>query len=224
MKPSIRALDLRHKFTYVPIPTSPSEQFCGLFRVITVMCREFTLSVKLAIFHAIITVHLCCSKSVLPVIQWFALVVTITFTVHLLADVFPSLLDNVPVAMLFILPIVQVWSLPNQLDETFSVEARHVSLATALADWQRMAHDASCYRQSKTILVVSGHDLTQLDRLRWNLLPLFNQTGFVWSGLDWSCLVCCGMYAPSSYIKIHAVRIAVLLYLSWPILMYFLNL
>jgi len=137
---------------------------------------------------------------VLPVIQRFALVVTITFTVHFLADVFPSLLDNVPVAMLFILPIVQVWSLPNQLDETFRVEAGHVSPATALADWQRMAHDASCTRQSKTILVVSGHDLTQLDRMRLNLSPQFQSnwfclvwSGLVWTGLDWSCLVCCGM-------------------------------
>ena len=164
------------------------------------MCTEVTLSIKLTIFHAIITVYLFCSNSVLPVIQRFALVVTITFTVHFLADVFPSLLDNVPVAMLFILPIVQVWSLPNQLDETFRVEAGHVSPATALADWQRMAHDASCTRQSKTILVVSGHDLTQLDRMRLNLSPQFQSnwfclvwSGLVWTGLDWSCLVCCGM-------------------------------
>jgi len=198
------------------------------------MCIGVTLSIKLAIFHTIITVYLCCSKSVLPVMQRFALVVTITFTVHLLADVFPSLLDNVPVAMLFILSIVQVWSLPNQLDETLRVEAGHVSRATALADWQRMAHDASCSRQSKTILVVSGHDLTPLDRLRLNLLPQFQSnwfclvwSGLVWSGLvrtglDWSCLVCCGMYTPSSYITIHAVRISVLLCLSRPPLLYFL--
>ena len=163
------------------------------------------------------TPYLCCSKSVLPVIQRFAVVVTITFTVHLLADVFPSFLDNVPVAMLFVLPIVKVWSLPNQLDETLRVEAGHVSPATALADWQRMAHDASCSRQSKTILVVSGHDLTQLDRLRLNLLPVpikLVLSGLVWSGLDWSCLVCCGMYAPSSYVRIHMVRISVFLCLS----------
>ena len=159
------------------------------------MCTEVTLSIKLAIFHTIITVYLRYGKSVLPVIQRFALVVMITFTVHLLADVFPSLLDNVPVAVLFILPIVQVWSVPDQLDETFRVEAGHVSPATALADWQRMAHDASCSRQSKTILVVSGHDLTPLDRLRLNLLPQFetNWFGLVWSGLDWSGLVLFGM-------------------------------
>lgn len=105
--------------------------------------------------------------------------------------------------MLFILPIVQVWSLPNQLDETFRVEAGHVSPATALADWQRMAHDASCTRQSKTILVVSGHDLTQLDRMRLNLLPSSNQTGFVWSGLDWSGLVLLGLLRYVGALKQH---------------------
>jgi len=163
------------------------------------MCTEVTLSIKLTIFHTIITVYLCCSNFVLPVIQRFALVVAITFTVHLLADVFPSLLDNVPVAMLFILPIVQVWSLTNQLDETFRVEAGHVSPATALADWQRMAHDASCTRQSKTILVVSGHDLTQLDRMRLNqvatvpiklVLSGLVWSGLVWTGPTWSAAVC----------------------------------
>jgi hypothetical protein len=85
--------------------------------------------------------------------------------------------------MLLILSIIQEWSLPNQLDETFRVEDGH---ATALADWQRMAHDASCSRQSKTILVVSGHDFTQLDRWRLHLLPEFHSQ----TGLAWSAAVC----------------------------------
>jgi hypothetical protein len=59
----------------------------------------------------------------------------LTFTIHLLPDVFPSLLDNVPVAVLFILPIIQERSLAHQLDQTLRVKGRHVYLTTVLADW-----------------------------------------------------------------------------------------